>query len=57
LVACFDENIDFDIVDEIAEIEPLKVVFRDSSFVDDKDRINLETRFKRLSPNTIITVI
>lgn len=57
LVACFDEDMSFDIVDHIAEIKPLKVVFRDSSFKDDKDRINVEERFKRLSPDTIITVI
>jgi len=57
LVACFDDNIDFSIVDEIAKIEPLKVVFKDSSFKDDKDRINVETRFARLSPSTKITVL
>jgi adenine-specific DNA-methyltransferase len=57
LIACFDDNIDFGIVDEIAKAEPLKVVFKDSSFKDDKDRINVENRFKRLSPETQITVI
>jgi len=57
LVACFDDQIDFSIVDDIAKEEPLKVVFKDASFKDDKDRINLETHFKRLSPDTIITVL
>lgn len=57
LVACFDDSIDFDIVDDIAKVLPLKVVFKDASFKDDKDRINLETRFKQLSPETIITVL
>lgn len=57
LVACFDENINFDIVDEIAKLEPLKVVFRDSSFRDDKDRINFETRFKKLSPESDLRVL
>jgi adenine-specific DNA-methyltransferase len=57
LVACFDEAIDFRIVDEIAQSKPLKVVFRDASFKNDKDRINLEERFKRLSAETIIKVI
>jgi adenine-specific DNA-methyltransferase len=57
LVACFDENVDFDIVDHIADHKPLRVVFRDASFVDDKDRINVEERFKRLSPETKVTVI
>jgi len=50
LIACFDDDINFEtgaelsrsIVDEIAELNPFKVVFRDSSFKDDKDRINVE---------------
>jgi len=57
LVACFDNNINFEIVDEIAKCEPLKVVFKDSCFKDDKDRINVENRFKRLSPETVISVL
>lgn len=57
LVACFDQNINFAIIDEIASLQPLKVVFRDASFFDDKDRINLENRFKRLSPETKISVL
>ena len=57
LVACFDDELDFDIVDEIAKVKPLRVVFKDASFKDDKDRINLESRFKRLSPDTLIKVL
>lgn len=57
LVACFDNSIDFKLVDKIAEIQPFKVVFKDASFKYDKDRINLEERFKRLSPETKVTVI
>ncbi len=57
LVACFDAKIDFSIVDEIAKLQPLKVVFRDSCFADDKDRINVENRLKRLSPETVVSVI
>ncbi|MCB1191141.1 MAG: site-specific DNA-methyltransferase [Leptospiraceae bacterium] len=57
LVACFEDKIDFSIIDEIAKIKPLKVVFKDASFKDDKDRINLEERFKRLSPETSIMVL
>ncbi len=57
LVACFDNDIDFKIVDEIAKLEPLKVVFKDAGFKDDKDRINVEERFKRLSPETRVSVI
>jgi len=57
LVACFDNDIDFKIVDTIADLKPLKVVFKDAGFKDDKDRINVEARFKRLSPETKVTVI
>ena len=57
LVACFDNDIDFKIVDTISDLKPLKVVFKDASFKDDKDRINVEERFKRLSPVTKVTVI
>lgn len=57
LVACFDNDIDFKIIDEIADLKPLKVVFKDASFKDDKDRINVEERFKRLSPETKVTII
>ncbi len=57
LVACFDEEVDFSIVDELAGLTPLKVVFRDSSFQSDADRINFETRFKKLSPDSDLRVI
>ena len=57
LVACFDKDIDFKIVDTISDLKPLKVVFKDASFKDDKDRINVEERFKRLSPETKVSVI
>lgn len=57
LVACFDENINIDIIDEISKIEPLMAVFRDDSFKTDSDKINLEERFKKLSPNTKISIL
>ena len=50
LVACFDDNIDIDIIDKICECEPYKVVFKDSAFKTDNDKINLEERFKKLLP-------
>ena len=57
LVACFDEDINIDIIDEISKIEPLMAVFRDDSFKTDSDKINLEERFKKLSPNTKISIL
>ena len=50
LVACFDDSIDIDIVDEICKCEPYKVMFKDSAFKTDNDKINLEERFKKLLP-------
>ena len=50
LVACFDDSIDIDIVDKICKCEPYKVVFKDSAFKTDNDKINLEERFKKLLP-------
>ena len=50
LVACFDDKIDIDIVDEICKCEPYKVVFKDSAFKTDNDKINLEERFKKILP-------
>ena len=46
LIACFDENVDEDLINEIAKLEPLKVVFRDSSFNSCPGKINLEEIFK-----------
>ena len=51
LVACFDDRIDINIVDEICKCEPYKVVFKDSSFENDNDKINLQEKFKKLLPD------
>jgi adenine-specific DNA-methyltransferase len=57
LVDCFDENVYFDIVDHMIDYKPLRVVIRGANFVDDKDRINVEERFKRVSPKIKVTVV
>jgi adenine-specific DNA-methyltransferase len=57
LVACFDDHINLDLIDDLAKISPLKVVFKDASFKNDSDRMNVETRMKRLSPETEIKVL
>ena len=57
LVACFDEQVDINIIDEICKCNPLKVVFKDISFKTDKDKINLEERIKKLSPETEINIL
>lgn len=57
LIACFDEKINIDIVDEICKCNPMKVVFKDTSFKTDKDKINLEEKIKKLSPDTEVSVL
>lgn len=57
LVACFDEGVSGELVREIAEEKPLRVVFQDGSFADDAARISAEELFKMLSPSTEIRVI
>ena len=57
LVACFDEEVSEQVIKEIAKEQPLRVVFRDHSFKNDADRINVEEIFKMLSPATEIKVL
>lgn len=57
LVACFDNEINIDIIDEICKAQPLKVVFRESSFKNDSEKINTYERIKKLSPETEINVL
>jgi adenine-specific DNA-methyltransferase len=58
LVACFDTAIDMQVVDTIATLKPLRAVFRDACFKEDKDLINtVESRFKQMSPDTKVHVI
>lgn len=57
LVACFDDKVTIDIVDDIAREKPLMVVFRDASFADDQTRINVDIRMKQLSPDTKVKVV
>lgn len=57
LVACFAENVSETVVREIAKKQPLRVVFRDSSFSSSPEKINVEEIFKLLSPNTSVKVI
>lgn len=57
LVACFADKVSENIVREIAKRQPLRVVFRDSSFASSPDKINVEEIFKLLAPNTTVKVI
>ena len=57
LIACFDENVPDSVVKAIANREPLRAVFRDSSFESSPAKINVTEIFKSLSPNTRVKVI
>lgn len=57
LIACFDENITDDVVKAIAKKQPLRAVFRDSSFPNSPSKINVGEIFKMLAPDTRVKVI
>lgn len=57
LIACFDESIPDEVIKEIAKRQPLRAVFRDSSFKNSPSKINVTEIFKMLSPDTSIRVI
>ena len=57
IIACFDDNIDNDVITEIAKRQPLYAVFKDKSFATDSVGINNEQLFKTYSPATVIKVI
>ena len=54
LAACFDTDINEDLVKELAKRKPLRAVFRDCSYGSDSVKINVEQIFKLLSPSTEI---
>ena len=51
LVACFDE-LNFDVVDEVAKDHPLRFVSAEKAIHLDHDKTNIKERFKQLSPDT-----
>jgi adenine-specific DNA-methyltransferase len=57
LIACFDKNISEAVIKEIARRQPLRAVFRDSSFISSPEKINVEEIFKLLAPNTSVKVL
>ena len=57
LVACFDENVPNTVIRRMADLHPLRAVFRDSSFASDDSKINVTEIFKNLSPDTNVKVI
>lgn len=57
LIACFDENVPESVIKEIAKKQPLRAVFRDSSFVNSPSKINVGEIFKLMAQDTRLKVI
>lgn len=57
LIACFDKAIPEHVIRYMAKLQPLRVVFRDNSFIDSPAKINVGEIFKSLAPDTRIKVI
>ena len=57
IIACFDDDIDNDVITAIAKQNPLYAVFKDKSFATDSVGINNEQLFKTYSPSTVVKVL
>ncbi len=57
LIACFDENVPESVIKTIAKRQPLRAVFRDTSFASSPEKINVGEIFKSLAPDTRVKVI
>lgn len=47
LVACFDKEINHEAISRIAEMKPLRVIFREECFATDADKLNIYEKFKQ----------
>ncbi|MCA9495719.1 MAG: site-specific DNA-methyltransferase, partial [Nanoarchaeota archaeon] len=57
LFACFENEVTLELVKELATESPFRLVFKDSSFKNDTEKINIEEYLKHQLPNTIVRVI
>ena len=57
LIACFDAELTEGLVKELARFNPFRAIFRDTGFVSDSVKINVEQIFKQLSPHTEVKAI
>ena len=48
LVACFDKEINLEAIRYVAELKPLRIIFRESCFATDADKLNIYEQFKQL---------
>ena len=47
LVACFDKEISLEALRHIAEMKPLRAIFREECFATDADKLNIYEQFKQ----------
>lgn len=57
LIACFDENVDENVIVEAAKKKPTYFVMRDSSLANDSVSVNFDQIFARYSPDTVRKVL
>lgn len=57
LIAYFDKNVPDSVIKEIAKRQPLRAVFRDSSFANSPSKINVGEIFKLMAQDTRVKVI
>ena len=57
LVCCFDNDLTDEVVTEIAKLQPLYAVFRDSSMSSDSVAVNFDQIFETYSPTTTRKVL
>lgn len=57
IIACFDDNLNNDVITDIAKRQPIYAAFKSASFATDSASINCEQLFKTYSPATDVKVI
>ena len=57
LVACFDKDVTDEVVTNIAKMNPLYAVLRDTSMANDSTATNFEQLFKTYSPDTVTKIL
>lgn len=57
LVACFDENVNDEVITAVAKLQPSYFVMRDSSLASDSTSTNFDQIFENYSPDTVRKVI
>lgn len=57
LAACFDDKVPEETIKEIAKLKTLSAAFKDTSFEDSAEKINLSEHFRIISPDTKVKVI